>query len=401
MSKIIHLIDRSRVVAREECPRLRYLNYDFDGDGLDSTQMSLPLLSGIAIHSAHARLLAGESLEGVVESTISEYVKEIEAKGLLGLEVTKAVIKEQSSLLEGMLRVWFAIRMPAILEEYEVESIEQKWDWEMAPGLVERIRMDAILLRRDDGLRHILDYKGMGYPSEFFMEKQEHDLQTNLYIQALKEKTGEPVGGIIYEGLIRGVFRKDTAKSSPFYGQKIQQSPYTLAYALKGEAGTLYQTEYTSRKGWQKVHTYDEMPMKDWVNHYLLAGGDNIILPQELFVVVPPISPPEAELLRTKQQVVFEELQYLDQLERYRALVAYAKAPPQTATVAGSIVEQMAEADLDRFAPYRTNRCFKFGADYGCKFRSICFNSGAQPLSEDSGFKKRVPHHDVDMTMVA
>lgn len=392
MGKIIHLIDRSRVVAREDCPRMRFLGYDFEGDGLDSEAASLPLLSGIAIHAAHARLLAGQPLEGVVESIISDYVAEINTRGLYGLEVTKGIIKEQAALLEGMLRLWAATRMPLILEEYAVESIEQKWDWEMAPGLVERIRMDAILIRKDDGLRHILDYKSMGYASEFFMEKAEHDLQTNLYIQALKERTQEPVGGIVYEGLIKGQFRKDTAKSSPFYGTKIQQSPYTLTYALKGDAGTLYETEYTSRKGWEKVHTFDEMSMKEWVEHYLIPGGKGITQSNELFVAVPAILPSPAELLRTKRQVVNEELEYLDQLERYRN--------NQQFVTGSSVLEAKQEEFLDNFAPIRTGRCFKFGPENGCKFRSICFNQGAQPLS-DGGFKKRIPHHDVDLTMVA
>lgn len=395
MGKIVYLIDRSRVVAREECPRLRYLGYDYASEGLESDQASLPLLSGIAIHAAHAKLLVGQSIDSVVEETINAYVAEIQLRGLAGITVTQDIIKEQAALLEGMLRVWAVVRMPMILEEYVVESIEQKWDWELAPGLVERIRMDAILRRKDDNLLHILDYKSMGYASEFFMEKQEHDTQTCLYVQALKEHTGEPVGGILYEGLIKGQFKKDTARSSQFYGQKIQQSPYTLTYALRGDVGTLYETDYTSRKGWVKVKTFEEMPMKQWVEHYLLPGGKGIVPVNELFVVVPPIAPPDYELQRVKEQTVFEETAYLEQLGRYREMVAYGEA-----TNSGELGEQLAEGLLNRFAPLRTGRCFKFGIEYGCKFRSICFNQGARPLDE-GGFVKRVPHHDTDLVMVA
>lgn len=387
MSKIIHLIDRSRVEAREECPRLRFLGYDFDETGLDSEEASLPLLSGIAIHAAHARLLAGQAIDGVVESIISDYIKEIELRGLYGLDVTKSLIKEQAYLLDGMLRTWAIVRLPRILDEYRVESIEQTWDWELSSGLVQRIRMDAILRRLDDNLLHILDYKSMKYPSELFEKQKEHDLQTCLYVQALKERSGEPVGGILYEGLIKGRFAKESTQSVPWFGQKVQQSPYTTAYAIKSDIGSLYRTEYTNRKGFRKIRLFEEMPAKEWVENYLLAGGDGMINPAELFVSLPAISPTPFELARVKQQVVREELSYHDSLGRYRELVEKDSFN--------------AEDLLDSFAPIRTGRCFKYGQDNGCKFTWICFNQGADPLSEGSGYVRRKPHHDTDMEMVA
>lgn len=384
--------------TREECPRQRFLGFDYGepGDpaptGLETEAHALPLLSGIAIHAAHARLLAGQPIDTVVRDVISGYVTELNTRGLFNIEVTKELVREQSALLEAMLRTWAVVRLPRILEEYEVESIEQRWDWEMAPGLVERIRMDAILKRRDDGLRHILDYKTVGYPSELFFDQKEHSKQTALYVKALQERTGEPVGGIIYEGLVKGVFKKDTAKNSPWYGQKIQQSPYVLAYALKGEAGSLYQTEYTAKKGWQKVRTFLEMSPKEWVEHHLLRGGEGMVDPRELFIVMPPISPTQAELEEQKDQTVYEETVYHTQLEDYRGVLARERA--------GLELPGTAERMLRRFAPKRPGRCYRYGADHKCKFIDICWNQGAEPLAEGSGYVKRKPHHDTDLEFV-
>ena len=392
MSKVLYLIDRSRVEAREDCPRMRFLGYDFDGDGLEAEAQALPLLSGIAIHAAHARLLAGQPLEGVVESVISDYVSEIKLRGLYGLDVTNDVIKEQSALLEGMLRTWASQRLPLILSEYEVVSIEQTFDWELVPGqLAERLRMDAILRRRDDGILHILDYKSMKYPSEMFSQQKEHDLQTCLYIQALKERTGEYVGGMLYEGLVKGRFAKDTARNSPWFGQKIQQSPYTIAYKLDGPTPeeAVYQSDYTSKKGYRKVKTFEEMPMKRWVEDWLIPEGKT----NELFVAIPAIEPPPNELEEVKAQVIYEELKYHDDLEMYRQLEADAKK-------GDPIAAGMAEGVLRRMAPKRRGRCFKYGQDNGCVFRDICFNQGARPL-EEGGYRKRKPHHDTDLEMVA
>lgn len=360
---------------------MRYLGYDIGSDptGLEPEGASLPLLNGIAIHAAHARILAGDNLEAVLTAVIGDYAKEFAARGLADFAVTKDMIREQSAMLEGMLRLFTAVRIPRILEEYSVESIEQSWDWEMAPGLVERIRMDAILRRRDDGLLHILDLKSMGYPSELFFEQKEHDLQTCLYIQALREHTQEPVGGILYEGLIKGQFRKETAKNSPWFGQRVQNGPYTMAYALSGEAGSVYQTDYTSRKGWRKVRPYNEMSVREWVQFHLLPGGEGFTPANELFVSLPLIDPPSSELLQAKQQTINEELTYLTQLEDYQALLRK-----------GNDIE--AAALLNRFAPLRRGRCFKYGADNRCKFTMVCFN-GVDPLAEGSGFKARTPHH--------
>lgn len=380
MGKIIHLIDRSRVEAREECGMLRHLGYDFEeeGGGLEPEAGSLPLLAGIAIHSAHARLLAGEGLEAIVSDVIAHYRAEIAERGLLGLDVTQEVIAEQAALLEGMLRMWAITRMPMILEEYDVESIEQKWDWELFPGLVQRLRLDAILRRKDDGLRFVLDYKSVGSPTDVWMEKFEHNLQTCLYLQGLKERTQEPVGGILYEGLVKGQFRKEIAHSK-WFGRKIQHGPYTIAYTLRGRSAfeTVYQTDYTNKKGYEKVRTFEEMSMKQWVEDHLVPNG----MGKELFIIVPPIKPPDYELLRVKQQTINEEIRYLAGMEEYRAAVR--RGDPN------------AEALLELYAPRRTGRCYKYGKDYKCKFMGICFNAGVNPLED--GYRKRAPHHDVDL----
>lgn len=390
MSKVVYLIDRSRVETREACPRKRFLNYDYAGTGLEPEEQALPLLSGIAMHTAFARLLAGQDLEQVLTDILRDYRKEIEERGLQNLDVTEDIIQQQSALLEGMLRLWARVRMPAILRDYEVISIEQAWRWELAPGLFQSFRFDVLLRRRDDGVIFIMDFKTVKYPSEVWFEKFEHNLQTCLYLQAVKERmaqlTGNAddiLGGILYEGLVKGAFKKDTAQKSPWYGQRLQQSPYTLAYKLDGDQGVcVYQSDYTSKKGYRKVKTFEEMPMKNWVDHLFYNEQATV---NELFIVVPDICPPAYELERVKAQVIREELQYHKQLDTYREMDPTGR---------------FADDYLDLFAPLRTNQCYQYGADHKCPFLTVCFNRGATPL-EDGGFIPRKPHHDTDLTMVA
>lgn len=389
-------IDRSRVDTRQACPRQRFFAYDYIApDILTSTPIaedivggitrasgSLPLLNGIAIHAAHARLLAGQGIEEVIELARSEYTTEVSSRGVFGELDTQGLIREQLAMLEGMLRLWAKWRLPAILAEYELAyfngepAIEQAWEWELAPGLVQRLRMDAIVRRRGDGLLHILDYKSAAYVSSGWREKFEHSLQTELYVQALKEKTGEPVGGMLYEGLMKGSYRKDTAASSPFFGQRIQSSPYCYAYVLEGPEGMVWSVPYTAKKGYKKVRITDIMTTAQWVEDHL----QHLVQPAEMFVSVPPICPPPFELERIKRQVVMQEFAYHQQLAKYRQLVAEGR-------------DEEAELQLDEFAPQVGSACYKYGADFRCAYvQDVCWTRGAMPL-EEGGFTVRIPHH--------
>ncbi len=415
MGRVIY-IDRSRVETRQACPRQRFWNYDWISPeeinkrggieaalanvvgGITRTSGSLPLLNGIAIHAAHARLLAGQTIDEVIALATKEYTEEVTAKGVFGEADTPALIKEQLAMLEGMVRLWAMWRLPAILEEYELAqfrngeivphavcgpepwgcdpAIELAWEWEMAPGLVQRLRMDAILRRKGDGMLHILDYKSTKYVSDVWRDKFEHSLQTELYVQALKEKTGEPVGGMLYEGLIKGAWRKDTAKSSPFYEQRIQSSPYCYAYRLEGADETVWVTDYTAKKGFQKVRITDVMTTKEWVEEHL----QHLVQPSEMFVSVPPICPPPFELERIKKQVVDQELRYHESLAEYRRLQASGQ-------------EEEASELLDLFAPQHASHCVQYGQENKCQFLGICWDQGSEPLQE-GGFEVRRPHHE-------
>lgn len=376
---MIIYIDRSRVESRQECPRLRFYSYDFDGTGIAQAPHSLPLLNGITIHAAHARLLQGLGIDEVIRLARVEYALEMTTVGLVGVDDPMPLMKEQLAMLEGMVRLWDLWRRPAILLEYTVESIEEAWEWPLAPGLVQRLRMDAILRRKDDGLLHILDYKSLAYPSADWFNKFEHTLQTELYVQALKEKSGEPVGGMLYEGLVKGQYKKDTAKSSPYFEQRIQQSPYCYGWRMAGgEVGEdIWYADYTSKKGFVKTRVTDVMSTKTWVEAHLSF----LVEPSDMFVVVPPICPPPWELERIKAQVIYQEQEYHRMLANYQELMA------------DGLVD-LADEMLDRFAPQNGQRCYKYGLDNRCPFvADLCWSQGADPLN-DGGYVRRVPHHE-------
>lgn len=399
MSKVIYLTDRSRIVAREDCERKRFINYDFDVDGeptgIERTTTSLPLLNGIEIHEAHAKVLAGQDIDTVVAEMVARYTTTVNERGVhVYDEDNKAgLIAEQTALLDGMLRGFVLVVLPRILEEYDVVTIEKPMDWELAPGLVQKLRFDAVLRRKGDGQLVILDYKSMAYISDAWEKKLERSRQTSLYVLAAEELFGEPVE-IAYVGMVKGQYAKDTAKSSPFYGQRIQKSPYVYAYGLVSADGGIYQAPYTPKKGYVKLRIPDayEGGTKAWVD-YLWHNDRNSL--NELFTFIPPFAPTRREMHRVKELVVREELAYLRRIKNYRAMVAKANGD--------SRLLQQAQDYLDFVAaPMREERCYQYGEASACAYVGICFNEGGfEHALADGGFEPRKAHHNTELEEAA
>ena len=396
MKYLPYITDRSRIVAREECPRSRYLGYDLklptrDIRGIQRTSISLPLLDGIEDHEAHARLFKGDSIKDIITDMKVRYVAVVKKRGIFKVkdEETLRVMTEQLALLEGALRTFERIWLPRLLDEYDVVNIEQSHDWELAPNLRQKLRFDVLLRRKADGQLVIMDYKTMGYVSDGWNLKHEHSRQTSLYTQAAEEIYGEPVD-MGYIGVVKGKRTKDTAQSSPFKDQVIQYSPYCYAYVLRnGEVGNVYQTAYTNKKGYVKFRTYDEMPMVEWVD-WLFENERPMV--NELFVFIPPFAPTLDDRRRAKMLAIREELEWVEKLEHYETLKARAMREGNLQLL------QQAQDYLDFvFAPMREEVCPKYGPEYICQFDGICHNQGALEnviAGEDPAFESREPHHE-------
>jgi hypothetical protein len=387
MSSIIYLTDRSRIVTREECERKRYLNYDFDvfGEpmGIQRREASLPLLNGTEIHEAHAKVLAGYDIEKTVAEMRERYQKTFDARGVYTSDDSEHLLAEQMNMLEALLRAFARLWMPRILAEYDVVNIEQSHDWQLAPGLVQKLRFDTMVRRKSDKALIILDWKSMKYISEAWALKLERSRQTSLYTQAAEELYGEPVE-IAYVGMVKGAWRKDTAKSSPFFGQKIQATPFLYAYTL--DASDLWQTAYTNRKGFRKVRIADEMPIVKWVDWLFEHEFDTV---NAQFTFIPPFNPTPRERRRVKELVVREELSYLADILVYKKMLKKAQE-----TGDGNLLQQ-AQDYLDFVAaPMRDENCAKYGEENLCSFYHVCHSEGAlDTVLMGDEFEAREPHH--------
>lgn len=391
------ITDRTRIVTREECERKRYTNFDFDIDGepigLQRKATSLPLLNGIQIHEAHARILAGLNIDYVINEMRESYIETVESHGIHGEADPEVLITEQMALLEGMLRAFTLIWLPRILDEYDVLDLEKPRDWEMAPGLVQKLRFDTKLRRKGDGQLVIMDWKSMSYISDAWSKKMEHARQTSLYIEAAEELFNEPVE-MAYLGMVKGMYRKDTAKASPWYGQHIQSSPYLYAYQLSGDVGNVFQSEWTNKKGFKKIRTYEQMSMKEWID-WMWHNERNTL--NELFIFNPPFAPTKAERKEDRDLIVYEELRYANNIQIYKERKAKALELGDD--------QMLAEAEkfLDLIAaPKRKENCFKYGEANRCPMYELCHVEGAlERALEDGAFEPREAHHSRELEEAA
>jgi hypothetical protein len=367
------LIDRSRKVTADRCLRERYLGYHMFGTGIARTGMSLPLITGIAMHAALESVLKGQSVDDAMTAALADYATEVRARGIYGIDDShmEFLIAEQSRLLDGLVRGWVATRMPLFLDRFEIHAIEQEFAFHLSPEIIQMMRLDVIARRRSDGMLFIPDFKGTGTAANYWREGFKHNDQVNSYILAVQETLQERVGGMVIEGLIKGQRKEDTALSSPFHGKEVQYSPFCYGYkhATSGEV----QTEYTNRKGFVKIASWDHFTTVEWMEKM----GEECVRDQFLVMEIP--SPEKRELERWRRQTVKQEMR----------IASGVKLLDLSAN------EEMREEVLDEYFPQTRSNCHRFNSH--CPFEVVCYDGIVESDPIGSGFfQPRESHHELE-----
>lgn len=372
---------RSRYVAYANCARYGLLAYDFagPGQGLESVTASLPLVTGIVVHEVLGRILKGEDIELVLDEEIGKYKADVIERGLRFEDSdTTFLLKEQETLLRGTVYAWCEIRLPAILKEYEIVTVEKEMKWVMStatveygdggsqtetPGVIDQIRCDLLARRRLDGGLFYFEWKTTTTGGEDWAKQWEHNTQLLLNTLAIEEILGERCEGVIIEGILKGRRKIDDSSSSPFFNQRIQQSP--LCYGWKNSTTNAYRSKYTSAKDWWKVATWEEMDVRKWVSEVMPEDEK-----RKLFAPVPAIRPNLKQLTRAKKQVIAVEQERTAKLHFVRN-----------------------GGDIDLAFPMNDDHCFRYWGNV-CEFEKICFSEevAADPIGSGL-YQLKKDHH--------
>jgi len=357
-------IDRSRIQSYDDCHRMRFLNYHWGGTGLDKKDPSLPLLEGQLIHTAIESVAANRY---TVDEAVTFAVADLDiALREIG-EPEQHFLNEQHRLLDGLVRLWTKYRLPILLQEFEIVSIEDEFEWPLDKEVSMMVRCDMILRRRSDGTLFILEFKTVGMAGEEWAKQWENNSQVLSYTGAVEWKYQQPCGGVIIDGLVKGRRVKEKGQNQ-FNGQTIQQSPICYCYHRDG----VFSSKWT--RGWDKVATWEHMSTEKWLQMGIGEEGARDILIPGL-----PIRIDATEIDSWKRQTIEKERGIKTDL----ISVEY-----DPSTDGGAI---------DCYFPKNYNHCRRYYG-YPCKFLELCTNRQVANDPLGSGlYVERTPHHKAEL----
>ena len=397
--------DHSRIATDEHCPRERYWCYEYLGRGLERVALNIDALVGTACHNvlkdvmlmAKTRTYSDVKLAESLLRHVGAFEKDVRERGL-SLELSSgyeqdedgniAVQAGQLDFLIGVyscwirqtLTAWTLLRLPQIVQEYEVVDVEREEDMLMAEGQLRFLaRYDGLLRRWSDGELFIINFKTVGEANQWWQEQWPLDMQTLSEVLPTEARLGQRVSGVLIEGLVKGGKRLQYPSGS---GNWWINSP--LVWMWKKDAAAPFPPEYAGKyewtdetgnhrlgKGWHKQPVWqDEMGEKEWL---LWLSEHEPELLRAQFVQLPPI-------LRSDQACE----RWIEQTEAREMDISFR---------AGAIEQQ----GLNATFPMHTSggNCVKFRSVSNpgkCSCYELCHGMAAMdPLN--NGYKLREANH--------
>lgn len=439
----LSLTDRTRSkTGLGRCMRKRYLSTAFGptGYGMTASSESLPLATGLSVHEGiegfarimlkDDRLPTAEETRDIVRDAQIAYKEKVEERGFLGIiagPMTDETIKEQASLIAGL--IW-AVRLkflPWLHQGYKLVAAEeerlhflsctcgagpldaQEHMRRGCTGVVLMIRTDLLAQRRGASTLAYFEAKTTGWESAAWSEQWETDPQLALGTLDCQQRYGAEVTELYILGIGKGRRQKD--KYDPDERKK-QMSPLCYGYARPGnpplapddwlpayewvnEAG---ETKRASRA--HKRRGVWTLPESDWPTWLAYHGQDLEMPPEEFWVrmlppsvldkvcfLLGPMNRQDQQLASLRTSMLADELRWRDiQWALYEAQErGLGWATPAYQTL------------LDQLVPCSW-QCRPFGKEHQCEFVPIChrMEGWADPLATGK-FKPRRPHHAAEL----
>jgi hypothetical protein len=405
------LTDRSRYeTGTGRCPRQRYLGYHAGptGYGYVKRGESLPLATGIYTHVGcedltkilmeHDRLPTDEEVRFAVAGALGQYEKKIQDRGFRGLlqsEQSDFILKEQQSLVEGMMWAFRLLILPWLHHEFRIITVEKEESpYPLGDGSIGLMqRLDILGERRMTGALAYMDIKTSGRSADQFAEEWEIKPQLALNTLGCLERYGKEVTELYVIGLYKGYRKKGSDDV------KRQESPYCYGYRRPGNpplADEAWLPSYewideqgqTKRAGrdYKKAPTF-EFPsgVEGWVKQL-----PESVLKKQIFIIGP--------LIRQNLQVEALARQIAGEEEKWQAVLWKLYEVQQQIIDRGvdpARVQSHPEflESLDRLVPASWN-CRPFGAAHQCEFVHLCMHQAGWEDPIGSGlYAPRLPHH--------
>jgi hypothetical protein len=372
MGKLLPVYDRSRVLQDWKCPRSRYWNYEYMGQGIAPATTSLELFMGIIVHDALAAIALATQHGLPVD--IDELAGAAHKQMLDGLddptlpEEGRLFAKEQATLVEGMLRGFFRIRWPQLLAQYPRIVMTEAELMLTHDGLRFMSKPDLVMANDEETV--YVEYKTTSSKKEGWVNSWQTAVQLHSTIRAIKQSQGIDVDAVLVQGLYKGY---------ESYGK--QSSPFCYAYIRKGHPPFSNDViSYNYAAGYRRTATWElEGGVKKWVEEM-----PEVILGDQF---------PQTAPIYIKDDLVNAFFQQRATREHEIAQAMSDILSNERAKEAGLDpvdADQSTDDILTKVFPQKFDQCVpSFGRE--CPYKRLCHGPNVDPLQ--SGFTWREPHH--------
>lgn len=239
------LTDRTRIETWEKCPRKRFFQFEYEGRGLepaDERGLKLDARIGSGVHEgiewAVKNATTGIPYLATAAATygMKMFDAEVATVDLKNLpEQQQQEVVEARHLVGALVMGWVRLRLPSLLAEGTIVAIEQEMCIDFPTG-THTVRLmtrpDIVWRRATDGALFIRNLKTVRDPKTTWREQWALDMQTLSEPLAAEAKFGEPVSGVIIDGLVTGAVLDYPRGSGNFY----HNTPLLYGWMRKGDA---------------------------------------------------------------------------------------------------------------------------------------------------------------------
>jgi hypothetical protein len=271
----------------------------------------------------------------------------------------KEIQNIQAAIIRRAMLGYYAHRWPQLMHDYTIVSAEGAWNWLPAPDVMIPFRMDRLMRANDNNHLVIHDFKFIGSMDLNWRQRHQFSDQTMMYVQALKERSNEPVDGIIYDAIILGKWDSKNNR---------QKSPLVTGYATKdGDVEPSY------------IRNAPVVDLTEWDDDKWLRWAQRWDVFSEMYATSGLINPLGEDLERTQISLVAKQRDWDYRMQQLKdASEQWGEESQEYQRLFAQLVEKNPDA------------CLQYGWERACEHYDLCWVTRST-----DGYVPREDHHPI------
>lgn len=369
--------DRTSIELWQKCPRLRYWMREHEGRGLEPVNAALELAYGKAVHAGVEQLLLGKPLEPVISACQQAWRAASESELAWNGEGNL----EYYDLLEGHLRLWYALAYPTL--QGRIASVEREEIALFPPGTLGN-DADFRFASRSDWITTddlIYNLKTMRADTPKWRAQWEYDNQTLSELLGPEQRLGRKLRGVVIQGLVKENSPLVWVWRSTKTGELASRFSWTCDSAHVRDDGKFCAggKQHRLGKGWQRIPVREVATVRE--NFERLQSDEPVLLREQLVELGPFMRRSDYEIESWKRQHLEHDIRVIKRGEWLQAVAKRDK--------------ERWQEELDRCFPQHQAHANCFWPRK-CAAFDLCWGAAASdPFAH--GYRWRTPNHPEEL----